>query len=87
MTTEAVPAIYEMEHWGCPFSRFADGTIAQRPFGGAGFPRTCYAADMTGHVPAPHAVRTGYRHEVKIYVERFVAALCVDDGGCHGVVA
>ena len=47
---EAPSIIYEMEHWGCPFSRFPDGSIAQRPFGGAGFPRTCYSADLTGHV-------------------------------------
>ena len=45
MTTDAVPAIYELEHMGCPFSRFDDGRIAQRPFGGAGCPRTCYGAD------------------------------------------
>ena len=49
MTKDAPGVIYEMEHWGCPFSRFDDGRIAQRPFGGAGYPRTCYAADKTGH--------------------------------------
>ena len=49
MTQDAPPAIFEMEHWGCPFSRYDDGRIAQRPFGGAGFPRTCYGADKTGH--------------------------------------
>jgi len=38
MCREAINVVYEMEHWGCPFSRFPDGTIAQRPFGGAGFP-------------------------------------------------
>ena len=41
--------IYEMEHWGTPFSRNEDGTIAQRNLGGAQFPRACYAADKTGH--------------------------------------
>lgn len=50
MTREAPQRILELEAWGCPFSRFEDGRIAQRPFGGAGFPRTCYAADRTGHV-------------------------------------
>lgn len=50
MTHEAPLRIRELEAWGCPFSRFEDGRIAQRPFGGAGFPRTCYATDRTGHV-------------------------------------
>lgn len=42
MTKEAPARIIEMEHWGCPFSRTEDGKIAQRPFGGGGYPRTCY---------------------------------------------
>jgi succinate dehydrogenase / fumarate reductase flavoprotein subunit len=50
MTREAPHRIRELEAWGCPFSRFDDGYIAQRPFGGAGFPRTCFASDRTGHV-------------------------------------
>jgi len=50
MCREAPGIVYEMEHWGCPFSRFPDGSIAQRPFGGAGYPRTCYSTDLTGHV-------------------------------------
>ena len=41
LAKEAVNVIVETEHWGCPYSRNPDGTIAQRPFGGAGFPRTC----------------------------------------------
>src|ERR1039457_6930877 len=45
MAIDAVPAVYQLEHMGCPFSRFDDGRIAQRPFGGAGYPRTCYGAD------------------------------------------
>ena len=40
----AKETIYELEHWGCPFSRFEDGRIGQRPFGGAGYPRTCFVA-------------------------------------------
>ena len=87
LTTEAVPAVYQMEHWGCPFSRYDDGRIAQRPFGGAGFPRTCYGADKTGHYLLRTVVEQGLRHEVTIYVERFVLSLIVDDGVCRGVVA
>ncbi len=42
-------AVIELEHFGTVFSRLEDGRIAQRPFGGGMFPRTCYAADRTGH--------------------------------------
>ena len=45
----ATRAVIELEHMGTVFSRNDEGKIAQRPFGGAGFPRTCYAADRTGH--------------------------------------
>ncbi len=50
MTENAPEIIYELDRWGVPFSRLEDGRIAQRPFGGASFPRTVYAADKTGHV-------------------------------------
>src|SRR5665811_942324 len=53
MTSDAPGIIFEMDHWGCPFSRTDDGRIAQRPFGGAGYPRTCYGADKTGHYLLP----------------------------------
>jgi succinate dehydrogenase / fumarate reductase flavoprotein subunit len=87
MCKEAAPIVYEMEHWGCPFSRFPDGTIAQRPFGGAGYPRTCYSADITGHVLLNTLYERAVAKGVKIYPEWFVAALCIDEGQCHGVVA
>ena len=50
MTENAPETVYELDRWGVPFSRLEDGRIAQRPFGGASFPRTVYAADKTGHV-------------------------------------
>jgi len=50
MTKMGPEIIYELEHLGVPFSRLENGKIAQRPFGGASFPRTCYAADKTGLV-------------------------------------
>jgi len=87
MTQDAVPAIYEMDHWGCPFSRFDDGRIAQRPFGGAGYPRTCYGADKTGHYLLHTLVQRSYMLEIKMYNEWFVSELIVDDGKCIGVVA
>jgi len=87
MTQDAPPAIFEMEHWGCPFSRYDDGRIAQRPFGGAGFPRTCYGADKTGHYLLHTLVEQAYRHQVTMYIEQFVTSLIVADGRCRGVVA
>ena len=86
MCREAAPIVYEMEHWGCPFSRFADGTIAQRPFGGAGYPRTCYSADITGHVLLNTLYERAVAKGVKIYPEWFVTALSIEAGQCHGVV-
>ena len=93
-TSMAPEIIYEMEHWGCPFSRTPDGKIAQRPFGGAGFPRTCYAADLIGHVLLhtlyEQAVRFEHaseRQNFKIYEEFMVTRLVVEDGKCRGVIA
>jgi succinate dehydrogenase / fumarate reductase flavoprotein subunit len=87
MCREAITIVYEMEHWGCPFSRFPDGTIAQRPFGGAGYPRTCYSADLTGHVLLNTLYERAVARGVKIYSEYVVAGLAVDNGVCHGLVA
>lgn len=87
MTKEAPICVYEMEHWGCPFSRFDDGTIAQRPFGGAGYPRTCYAADQTGHVMLQTMYEQAVKRGVKIYKEWVAVGLAVEDGVCRGVVA
>lgn len=86
--------VYELEHWGCPFDRNPDGTIAQRPFGGAGFPRTCYAADKTGHVilhtlyeQAVRFEQASERENLKFYDEWLVTRLVVEDNVCRGVVA
>ncbi len=87
MTKDAPGVIFEMDHWGCPFSRFDDGRIAQRPFGGAGFPRTCYGADKTGHYLLHTLVERAYERQVKMYIEVFVTSLVVDEGRCRGVVA
>ncbi|MDO8447059.1 MAG: FAD-binding protein, partial [Deltaproteobacteria bacterium] len=59
--------VYEMEHWGCSFSRNDDGRIAQRPFGGADFPRTCYAADRTGHALLNTIFERAVYHEISFY--------------------
>jgi len=83
---EAIPMIYELEKLGVPFSRFPGGVIAQRPFGGAGFPRTCYAADRTGLVIMHTLFEQAWRRRVKIYAEWLVVKLLVEHGVCQGVV-
>ncbi len=79
-------AVYEMEHWGTPFSRLDGGRIAQRPFGGADVPRTCYAADRTGH----HLLHTVYgqivKHNITVFDEFVVLRLVKAGGRVHGVV-
>ena len=86
MCERAVSAIYELEHLGVPFSRFPGGVIAQRPFGGAGFPRTCYAADRTGLVILHTLYEQSIKRQVKFYNEWLVTKLVVKDGQCLGVV-
>jgi succinate dehydrogenase / fumarate reductase flavoprotein subunit len=87
MCQEAIKIVYEMEHWGCPFSRFPDGSIAQRPFGGAGYPRTCYSTDITGHVLLNTLYERAVAKGVRFYPEWFVIALVTDGGMSHGVIA
>lgn len=89
MTNQAPKTVIELEHWGVPFSRFDDGTIAQRPFGGAGFPRTCYGADRTGHFML-HVLFQKYltmKDHIALYDEYYVIGLIVDDGACKGLTA
>ncbi len=83
----AVPAIYELDHWGAPFSRFAGGTIAQRPFGGAGFPRTCYAADRTGQILLHTLYEQAVRRNISFYDEWLVTDIIVRDRKLLGLVA
>jgi succinate dehydrogenase / fumarate reductase, flavoprotein subunit len=87
MTQDAIRVIYEMDHWGCPFSRYEDGRITQRPFGGAGFPRCCYGADKTGHYLLHTLVEQAYKFGVKLYIEQYVSKLIVHEGVCQGVIA
>jgi len=87
MTKEAPERIIEMEHWGCPFSRTKEGKIAQRPFGGAGYPRTCYAADKTGHYLLVTAYEQVVKRKIKVYSEWFVTSLIVDNNSLKGLTA
>jgi fumarate reductase flavoprotein subunit len=85
---EAPRELLQLEHWGCPWSREADGHIAVRPFGGMKKQRTWFAADKTGF----HMLHTLFQTSLKYssvvrYDEWFVTKLLVDDGRVCGVVA
>mgnify|MGYP003335831803 CR=1 FL=1 len=87
MCREAPGDILELEQLGVIFSRDAQGRIAQRPFGGAGFPRTCYAADRTGHALLHAMYEQILKRQVPVYEEWYVTALAVEEGVCCGVIA
>lgn len=87
MTTDAPKRIYELEHWGVPFSRLPDGRIAQRPFGGAGYPRTCYASDKTGLYILHTLNEQAVKHNIKVYNEWAALSLASDGAVNHGLVA
>jgi succinate dehydrogenase / fumarate reductase, flavoprotein subunit len=92
----APDAVYELEHYGVPFSRTEDGRIYQRPFGGMttefgeGPPaqRTCAAADRTGHAMLHTLYGQSLRHSAEFFIEYFAIDLIMDeDGVCRGIVA
>ncbi len=87
MCEDAPKQIIWLEHRGCIFSRLPDGRIAQRPFGGAGTPRTCYSADVTGLVILHTLWEQLERFGVKVYEEYFCTALAIEDGIGAGIVA
>ena len=87
MCREAPEDILELERLGVIFSRDEKGRIAQRPFGGAGFPRTCYAADRTGHAILHAMYEQLLKRRIAVYEEWYVTTLIVEEGVCRGVVA
>jgi succinate dehydrogenase / fumarate reductase flavoprotein subunit len=87
MCREAPSTVIELEHMGTVWSRLENGKIAQRPFGGAGFPRTCYAADRTGHNVLHTLYGAVLDREIPIYEEFFVTSLVNDNGRCIGCTA
>lgn len=84
---EAPSIVYEMEHWGTPFSRLINGRIAQRPFGGAGFPRTCYASDRTGHMLLHTLYEKSLKDGIRFYSEWLVTDLVIENDLSRGVIA
>ncbi|HEX9905314.1 MAG TPA: succinate dehydrogenase flavoprotein subunit [Propylenella sp.] len=90
----APQAVYELEHWGVPFSRTEDGRIYQRPFGGMTThfgkgvaQRTCAAADRTGHAMLHTMYGQALRRSAEFFIEYFALDLLMDGGACRGVVA
>jgi len=96
LAREAPKAVYELEHYGVPFSRTEDGRIYQRPFGGhttefgEGPPvqRTCAAADRTGHAMLHTLYGQSLKQKAEFYIEYFATDLIMsEDGQCQGVLA
>ena len=96
MCREAIPAIIELEHYGVPFSRTAEGKIYQRPFGGMttkfgegkAAVRTCAAADRTGHAILHTLYTQSLRHNAEFFIEYFALDLIMsEEGECLGVMA
>ncbi len=86
MTREAPENIFELEHMGCAFSRYDDGRIAQRRFGGHTEPRAVYATDRTGHALLTVLFEQLLKLGVKVYSEWYALDLIVRDGVCQGLV-
>jgi succinate dehydrogenase / fumarate reductase flavoprotein subunit len=85
MCKEAPRAIIEPEHWDALFNRTEDDHIAQRPFGGAGSPRTCHPADKTGHALQHTMFEQAQKNGVHVYEEWFVTSLVLSENTCAGV--
>ena len=96
LAREAPKAVYELEHYGVPFSRTEEGKIYQRPFGGhttefgEGPPvqRTCAAADRTGHAILHTLYGQSLKNNAEFFIEYFAIDLIMtDDGECQGIIA
>ncbi|NJP09510.1 MAG: succinate dehydrogenase/fumarate reductase flavoprotein subunit [Leptolyngbyaceae cyanobacterium RU_5_1] len=86
LTREAPDVVIDLEHMGVLFSRFPDGRIAQRAFGGHSHHRTCYAADKTGHAILHELICNLMGCGVTIYDEWYVLQLILEEGQTKGVV-
>ena len=96
LAKEAPKAVYELEHYGVPFSRTEEGKIYQRPFGGhttefgEGPPvqRTCAAADRTGHAILHTLYGQSLKNNAEFFIEYFAIDLIMtEDGSCQGIIA
>lgn len=87
MCQEGPKDVMDLDRMGALFSRDERGRIAQRPFGGADFPRTCYAADKTGHALVHLLYEQLLKRKAFVYEEWYVTSLIVEDNACKGVIA
>jgi succinate dehydrogenase / fumarate reductase flavoprotein subunit len=94
LVRNAPAAVYELEHWGVPFSRTEEGKIYQRPFGGMTThygkgiaQRTCAAADRTGHAMLHTMYGQALRNQTNFFIEYFALDLIMEEGRCRGVIA
>ncbi len=95
MVRQAPAAVYELEHYGVPFSRTEEGKIYQRAFGGMttefgegpAAQRTCAAADRTGHAMLHGLYQQSLKYDSDFYIEYFAIDLIMEDGECRGVIA
>ena len=88
LVLEAPRELIQLEHWGCPWSREPDGSVAVRPFGGMKKQRTWFAADKSGF----HILHTLFQTSLQFpsirrYDEYYVTDLMIDDGCCRGFTA
>lgn len=86
-TSNMPKIITELDYMGVPFSRDEKGRIAQRPFGGASSPRTCYSADKTGHVILHALYEQCLKNSVQFYDDWYLLSLAVENGKLEGIVA
>jgi fumarate reductase flavoprotein subunit len=85
---EAPRELIQLEHWGCPWSREPDGSVAVRPFGGMKNQRTWFAADKSGFHILHTLFQTSLRFpSIRRFDEFYVTDLIVDDGRCRGFTA
>ncbi len=85
---EAPAEMIQLEHWGCPWSREPDGSVAVRPFGGMKIERTWFAADKTGFHMLHALFQTTLKYSpITRYDEWFATKLLVEDGRCQGITA
>ena len=95
LAREAPQAVYELEHWGVPFSRTEKGEIYQRAFGGMttkfgegpAAQRTCAAADRTGHAILHTLYGQSLKHDAEFFIEYIALDLIMEDGACRGIMA
>ncbi|KYN06700.1 Succinate dehydrogenase [ubiquinone] flavoprotein subunit, mitochondrial, partial [Cyphomyrmex costatus] len=95
LAREAPRAVYELENYGCPFSRTEDGKIYQRAFGGQSLKfgkggqakRTCAVADRTGHAVLHTLYGQSLRYDVHYFIEYFALDLLMYGRCCKGILA